>query len=174
MPKGNGISRVRVSRTFSERVTSTHLSLNSAHSCAGTTDDERVFSGPDRARVGMRTHRFRNCFLMSSPSSCRVTRGRLRFRGGRTPAIAALAKWALESVKIIGAESQKKRRTQIRRKIEFSHFLALSPHWYVRLHLAGRMSAKHRLKRRDDPRHPQTIRVKSVKARKPRERVHFS
>ena len=167
MPKGNGISRVRVSRTFSERVTSTHLSLNSAHSCAGTTDDERVFSGPDRARVGMRTHRFRNCFLMSSPSSCRVTRGRLRFRGGRTPAIAARAKWALESVKIIGAESQKKRRTQIRRKIEFSHFLPT-------VHLARRMSAKHRLKRRDDPRHPQTIRVKSVKARKPRERVHFS
>ena len=82
--KGNGVCGVGVSGS-----TSTRLSLNSAHSCAGTTEKERVFSRPDRARVGMRTHRCRNCFLMPSPSNCRVTRGSLRFRGGRSPAMCA-------------------------------------------------------------------------------------
>ena len=86
--KGNGVCGVGVSGS-----TSTRLSLNSAHSCAGTTEKERVFSRPDRARVGMRTHRCRNCFLMPSPSNCRVTRGSLRFRGGRSPAMSR-AKWA--------------------------------------------------------------------------------
>ena len=58
-----------------------------------------MFSGPDRARVGIRTHRFRNCFLVASPSNCRVTRGSLRFRGGRSPAIAVRAKWGGEMSK---------------------------------------------------------------------------
>lgn len=90
--RGTEYRGLMVSDIFDVRVTSTQLSLQLGTLVRWDDRHERTFSGPDRARVGIRTHRFRNCFLVASPNNCHVTRGRLRFRGGRSPAIAVCAR----------------------------------------------------------------------------------